>query len=54
MDHIFMQNQWESLQHMTCTMSAAMVFLMHHGQFQEEGDGIHGVLNRIVGANVEI
>ncbi len=35
MHHIFMQNQWESLKHMTCTMSAAMVFLMRHGQFQK-------------------
>jgi hypothetical protein len=35
MHHIFIQNQWESLQHMTCTMSAAMVFLMCCGQFQK-------------------
>ena len=37
MHYIFMQNQWESLQHTTCTMSAAMDSLMHHGQFQRKG-----------------
>ena len=36
MRHIFMQNEWESLQHTACTMSAAMDSLMHHGQFQRK------------------
>jgi hypothetical protein len=53
-NHIFMQNQWESLQHTTCTMSAVMDSLMHHGQFRREADGICGVPNQIVGANVKI
>ncbi len=35
MHHVFMQNPWESLQHMTCTMSAVMVLLMRYGQFQK-------------------